>query len=81
MYSTLKVAVVIPSYKVKGHILNVIEAIGEEVENIYVVDDCCPDGTGDFVEGNCGDQRVKVIRHAENQGVGGAVMTGYQAAI
>ncbi|WP_440089987.1 glycosyltransferase family 2 protein [Pseudomonas fragariae (ex Marin et al. 2024)] len=81
MCSTPKVAVVIPSYKVKDHILNVIEAIGQEVERIYVVDDCCPDGTGDFVEGNCDDQRVKVIRHSENQGVGGAVMTGYQVAI
>ena len=30
---------------------------------------------------NCQDRRVSVIRHEENQGVGGAVMTGYKAAI
>jgi glycosyltransferase involved in cell wall biosynthesis len=76
-----KVAVVIPSYKVKNHILSVIGAIGPEVSRIYVVDDCCPDGSGDFVKNNCYDERVLVIRHERNQGVGGAVMTGYQAAM
>lgn len=76
-----RVAVVIPSYKVKAHILGVIESIGPEVQTIYVVDDCCPEGSGAFVEENCRDERVKVLRNPQNQGVGGAVMTGYQAAI
>lgn len=76
-----KVAVVIPTYKARNHILSVIEKIGPEVVRIYVVDDCCPDGSGDFVTTNCQDRRVSVIRHEENQGVGGAVMTGYKAAI
>lgn len=75
------VAVVIPSYKVTKHIMNVLSAIGPEVQRIYVVDDCCPDGSGDFVEHHCSDKRVKVLRHSVNQGVGGAVMTGYRAAI
>ena len=76
-----KIAVVIPSYKVINHILGVISAIGNEVSKIYVVDDHCPEGSGEYVERNCTDPRVVVIRHQENQGVGGAVMTGYQAAI
>jgi dolichol-phosphate mannosyltransferase len=75
------IAVVIPSYKVRAHILGVIAKIGPEVERIYVVDDCCPDRSGDFVESHCEDPRVRVVRHAVNQGVGGAVMTGYAAAI
>lgn len=75
------IAVIIPSYKVREHILGVIETIGPEVQRIYVVDDCCPDQSGNHVEAHCRDPRVVVIRHAENQGVGGAVMTGYQAAI
>jgi len=50
-----KIAVVIPSYKVRNHILGVISQIGPEVGRIYVVDDCCPDGSGDFVESNCRD--------------------------
>lgn len=75
------IAVVIPSYKVTRHILDVIEGIGPEVARIYVVDDKCPDGSGAFVRANCADPRVVVIEHQENQGVGGAVLSGYRAAI
>jgi dolichol-phosphate mannosyltransferase len=75
------IAVVIPSYRVKRHILAVIGGIGSEVGSIYVVDDACPDGSGDFVTEHCKDPRVTVIKHEKNLGVGGAVMTGYQAAI
>ena len=78
---TPRIAVVIPSYKVKAHVLGVIEQIGDEVSRIYVVDDCCPEGSGDFVEANCRDPRVVVVRNPENLGVGGAVMNGYRAAI
>lgn len=75
------VAVVIPCYKVTRHILEVIAGIGAEVHRIYVVDDACPEGSGKFVQASVGDPRVRVLFHAENQGVGGAVMTGYRAAI
>ena len=75
------VAVVIPSFRVTRHILGVIADIGPEVSRIYVVDDKCPDRSGELVRTACSDSRVRVIEHAENQGVGGAVMTGYQAAI
>lgn len=81
MQNQSQVAVVIPTYKARNHILDVIGLVGPEVCRIYVVDDACPDGSGDFVRENCRDARVRVIQHAENQGVGGAVMTGYQAAI
>src|SRR5690606_8799166 len=79
--SALLVAVVIPAYKVNVHILEVIAKIGPEVSRIYDIDDCCPDGTGQYVEQRCIDQRVVVIYNKENQGVGGAVMAGYKAAI
>lgn len=75
------IAVVIPSYKVKDHILGVIDKIGPEVSQIYVVDDCCPVKSGDFVREHCSDERVRIEYHSENQGVGGAVITGYKAAI
>lgn len=42
-----EIAVVIPTYKACNHILGVIDGIGPEVARIYVVDDCCPDGSGD----------------------------------
>ena len=81
MSTSATVAVVIPSYKVTRHILGVIAGIGPEITRIYVVDDKCPDNSGDFVSANCRDPRVTVVRHEQNQGVGGAVMSGYRAAI
>lgn len=81
MTEKFSVAVVIPSYKVRSHILDVIQGIGPEVSQIYVVDDRCPEGSGDFVQEHCFDARVRVIRNPQNLGVGGAVMAGYRAAI
>lgn len=76
----MRVAVVIPCYRVKQHVLGVLDQIGSEVERVYVVDDACPEQTGAFVEAHCTDPRVTVVRHLANRGVGGAVMTGYRAA-
>ncbi len=76
-----KVAVVIPCYRVRPHILGVIADLGPQVDAIYCVDDKCPDGSGDLIEAECRDPRVKVLRHAQNQGVGGAMLTGYRAAL
>lgn len=75
------VAVVIPCYLVKKHIESVIATIGNEIQNIYVIDDACPEGSGKFVEEFCSDPRVRIIYHEQNQGVGGAVLSGYSAAI
>ncbi|GBF48850.1 glycosyl transferase family 2 [Leptospira ryugenii] len=77
----MKIAVVIPSFRVKKHILDVIRSIGKEVEFIFVVDDCCPESSGEYVVKHCKDKRVQVIFHKQNQGVGGAMVTGYKAAL
>ncbi len=79
--NNMAIAVVIPSYRVTAHILDVISKVGPEVSVIYVVDDCCPDGSGKFVETQCIDPRVEVLYNAINLGVGGAVMHGYQQAV
>ena len=79
--ASASIAVVIPSYKVTRHILAVIQAIGPEVDRIYVVDDCCPENSGRYVQDNNRDPRVAVLFNDVNQGVGGAVMAGYRAAI
>jgi glycosyltransferase involved in cell wall biosynthesis len=76
-----RIAVVIPSYKVARHVLDVIRAIPADVSRIYVVDDACPDGTGRMVMRECLDPRVNVLFHDTNQGVGGAVLTGYHRAV
>lgn len=77
----VNIAVVIPCYRVQKHILGVLSEIGPEVAKIYVVDDACPQRSGDFVRKNSTDARVTILQHEENQGVGGAVVSGYKQAL
>jgi glycosyltransferase involved in cell wall biosynthesis len=79
--SWAKLAVVIPAYKVTGTIQNVVAGLGPEVDQIFVIDDACPEGSADVLERATKDSRITVIRHKENLGVGGAVISGYQAAL
>jgi glycosyltransferase involved in cell wall biosynthesis len=75
------IAVVIPCYRVRKHVLAVLAAIGPEVGRVYVVDDACPERSGDLVESECHDPRVCVLRNPTNQGVGGATLAGLRAAL
>ena len=75
-----KVAVVIPAYNVSDHILGVISGIPREIKNIIVVDDACPQGSGNKVQKHF-KNKVRVIFHSSNQGVGGAMISGYKAAL
>ena len=75
------IAVVIPCYRVANHILQVCQSIPDLVSVIYVVDDACPERSGRLVLENATDTRLRVLFHEQNKGVGGAVMTGYQAAL
>ncbi len=77
----MHIAVAIPCYKVTQHVLKVITAIGPEVQVIYAIDDACPDGSGRFIEEQCHDPRVRVLFNPDNCGVGGAMVTAYEAAI
>ena len=79
--SNIKISIVIPSYKVKKHIVGVLKQIPKFVWRIYVIDDACPENTGNYVLSNFTDSRITVICNKINQGVGGAVMTGYHAAV
>ena len=75
------IAVVIPCHRVRQQIASVLASIGPEVAQIWVVDDACPEKTGELVAATVSDPRVRIIRHTLNQGVGGAVVSGYKAAI
>ena len=74
--SDWKVGVVVPCYRVRDTVLDVIAGIGDEVDAIYCVDDACPENSGVFIQETNSDPRVRVVFHEHNQGVGGAVMTG-----
>ncbi len=77
----LSIAIVIPCYRVKKAIIDLIESISPDISQIIVVDDGCPEGTGKFVESNSQDKRITVLHNGQNLGVGGAVKTGYRFAL
>ena len=74
------ISVVIPSYKVSKYILDVIKDIPEFVNHIIIVDDKCPQNSGQIAKTST-DNRVIVCYHEKNLGVGGAVITGYKKAL
>lgn len=77
----IQICVVIPAFKVKSQVLEVVNSIGPEVQKIIVIDDACPEGSGRHVQDKNQDPRLEVIFHDTNLGVGGAVKTGYKRAL
>jgi glycosyltransferase involved in cell wall biosynthesis len=74
-----RVCVIIPMYRVEPYIREVIAGIPAWVWKIIVVDDASPDGSAQAAQA-LGDPRLVLLQHAENQGVGGAVLTGMRHA-
>ena len=81
MYREREVAVVIPTYRAKETIVEVVEAIPEWVDHIIVVDDACPQNAGPHLLETVGDRRLTLVRHESNLGVGAATVSGYLKAI
>jgi len=74
------IAVVIPAYKVRSHIVNVVKELPEYIKHIIVVDDACPENSSLELE-NIGIEKLIIVKHKVNTGVGGAVISGYKKAL
>jgi glycosyltransferase involved in cell wall biosynthesis len=72
------VAVVVPAYNEEGLVGSTVSTIPSFVDKIYVVDDGSTDATVERAEG--ADDRVEVLTHEKNEGVGAAIVTGYRRA-
>jgi len=80
LLESASIALVIPAYRAKSHILEVLESVPKYVSLIILVDDACPEKTGDFARAMFADSRLVVIQHSLNLGVGGAMKSGYREA-
>lgn len=78
--SLSKIAVVIPAYNVEESIVKVIMGIPKSVDAIIVVNDASKDETAIRVK-TVKDNRVTLINHTQNMGVGGALLSGYSYAL
>ena len=75
-----KIAIIIPMYNVANHIQDVIAEIPEPVDIIIAVDDQSKDHTVQLVK-EISDPRLQLVQHEQNQGVGGAMKSGFQRAM
>ena len=81
MYENHTLCAVVPAHNEETQIARVIETMSDFVDRIVVVDDRSSDRTREVVrEYADASDRVVLIRHEENQGVGGAIASGYKYA-
>jgi glycosyltransferase involved in cell wall biosynthesis len=71
-----RVAVVVPAFEEELLVEETIRGVPDFVDVVIVVDDCSTDATVERARA-MRDPRLEVLEHAENQGVGGAIATGY----
>lgn len=77
----MKVAVIIPCFRVKKHILPLLKELLSFDYMIYVVDDKCPDESGKYISEHFSSAQLKVLYNEKNLGVGGAVKAGLKQAL
>ncbi|HZJ22455.1 MAG TPA: glycosyltransferase family 2 protein, partial [Anaerolineales bacterium] len=76
------IAVVIPCHRVEREIAAVITNLPRYLKYIIVVDDASPDKTSEIIKELAQkDGRISLICHEKNQGVGGAMLTGFRKAL
>ena len=81
-FKNYSIAAVIPAYRVGSEIEIVLRGLPPYLKYIIVVDDASPDNTSDLVTRLAKrDSRLLLMRHSQNQGVGGAMVTGFRKAL
>ena len=83
MFQEHRVSVVVPAHNEELLIERVVAGLPAFVDHIIVVDDASTDRTAEKLAAlkAIHQDRLLVIRHPQNQGVGAAIVTGYEAAL
>jgi glycosyltransferase involved in cell wall biosynthesis len=82
MYKDKVISVVVPAHNEQKLIQKTLQDIPHWIDHIFVIDDFSQDATSDKVHERMEtDSRIALIRHETNQGVGGAISTGYKASL
>ncbi len=76
------IAAVIPAYGVERDIQSVMGGLPDYIKHIIVVNDASPDSSAELVTVAAQkDKRITLISHTQNQGVGGAMVSGFRKAL
>jgi glycosyltransferase involved in cell wall biosynthesis len=80
MFKEKNIAVVIPAYNEQELINKTIVTIPDYVDYIIVIDDSSTDSTVKVIE-NIDNNKIVLLKHFDNRGVGASIVTGYLEAI
>lgn len=81
-FESYKIVIIIPAYRVERDIENVLRGIPDYIKHIIIVDDASPDSTSTVITAlSNSDKRLILIQHSHNQGVGGAMISGFKKAL
>jgi len=82
MRGDMTIGVILPAHNERCHLAATVAGLPDWVDGILVVDDASTDGTLLLAqELSESDTRVRVLCHEKNQGVGGAMVTGFRSAL
>ena len=82
MFQGKKIGVTVPAYNEEAFIASVVQNMPSYVDRIYIVNDGSTDGTGRLVSEMCrGNDRLVLIDHQTNRGVGAAIASGYKKCL
>ncbi|MDR2461297.1 MAG: glycosyltransferase family 2 protein [Deltaproteobacteria bacterium] len=81
MYKGKSLCAVVPAYNEEKLLTGVVDTMPQFVDHIVIINDKSTDGTLELATRlKEKDKRVVIIDHAENQGVGGSIASGYKWA-
>jgi glycosyltransferase involved in cell wall biosynthesis len=85
MFRQQRIAVVIPAFNESAAIAETVATVPDLADHVIVIDDASSDDTAAqaalAAHRRAHPERVEVVRHATNRGVGSAIASGYRRAL
>ena len=79
MYRDKRISLVIPAHNEEKLIKPTLENVPSEIDIIFVIDDASTDNTIEIIKSSQEkDERIVLIQHETNQGVGASIINGYR---
>jgi|TARA_B100001964_G_C14259160_1_gene614329 glycosyltransferase involved in cell wall biosynthesis len=80
MYKENKIFLIIPAYNEEKLIVDTLSGVPDFVDKIVLIDDGSTDKTAEIV-GKIQNNKINLVQHTDNKGIGAAIITGYKIAI
>ena len=75
-----KLAAIVPCYKTRNYVVGVVANCLLYVDLVICIDDKCPMNTGEYLKEKFHNEKVIILNHSKNLGVGAAFKSGLKLA-